>query len=145
MRRDRPPAKQGDAGGADEELPTVVAIAKPDPRLNETHEKCYVHGRKNPVKLGADDPVLLLLMRIRDEAHRRAITHHRKLRSREMTESRLDRIPGVGPTRKANLLFKFKSLAAISEAEIEKLSAVPGISHSLAKQIFDHFRREDIS
>ena len=129
--------------GADEELPTVVAIAKPDPRLNETHEKCYVRGRKNPVSLNAGHPVLLLLMRIRDEAHRRAVAYHRKLRSREMTESRLDRIPGVGPVTKKKLLSYFNNIKSISKAEFDDLSAVPGISGPLARRIYEHFHGED--
>ncbi|MBW2284685.1 MAG: excinuclease ABC subunit UvrC [Deltaproteobacteria bacterium] len=142
LRRDRVSAEQGGAHGSEEELPAVVAIAKPDPRLNETHEKCYVRGRKNPVSLGPDHPVLLLLMRIRDEAHRRAITHHRKLRSREMTESRLDLIPGVGASRKGELLRHFKDMRSITKAGVDDLTAVSGISVPLARRIFEHFRKD---
>jgi len=128
------------AGNDGPDLPAVVAIAKPDAEHNESHEKCYVPGRKNPVPFGRDHPVLLLLMRIRDEAHRRAVTHHRKLRSKEITESRLDQIRGLGQKRKRALLAHFKDLDAVAGAGADELASVPGIDLALARRIAAHFR-----
>jgi excinuclease ABC subunit C len=117
--------------------PDLAAIAKED--YKEEGEKVYIPGRKNPVNLRQDDPVLLLLMRIRDEAHRRAITYHRKLREKAFTASDLDHIPGLGARRKHNLLKHFGSLEGIIGASEEDLAKVPGISPSLAERIKTFF------
>ncbi|MCP4579440.1 MAG: excinuclease ABC subunit UvrC [Deltaproteobacteria bacterium] len=116
-------------------VPEVVSLAKPDEILGEKYDKIYVPGRKNPVRLKPDDPVLFLMMRIRDEAHRRAVTYHRKLRSKKLTRSQLDGIPGVGEQRKKALLKHFKGIDAISKAKVEELCAVPGINRDLALKI----------
>jgi excinuclease ABC subunit C len=121
----------------DENPPDLAAIAKEDHK--EEGEKVYIPGRKNPVNLRQDDPVLLLLMRIRDEAHRRAITYHRKLRKKAFTASELDHIPGLGTKRKHNLLKHFGSLEGIIGAREEDLAKVPGISPSLAERIKTFF------
>ena len=116
-------------------LPEVISLAKPDEILGEKYDKIYVPGRKNPVRLKSDDPVLFLMMRIRDEAHRRAVTYHRKLRSKGLTRSQLDGIPGVGKQRKKSLLKHFKGIDAISKAKVEELCTVPGINRDLALKI----------
>jgi excinuclease ABC subunit C len=116
-----------------ENPPDLVAIAKEDHK--EEGEKVYIPGRKNPVNLLPDHPVLLLLMRIRDEAHRRAITYHRKLRGKAFTSSEMDHIPGLGAKRKQILLNYFGTLEAIFGASQEDLAKVPGISPSLAEKI----------
>ena len=116
-------------------LPEVISLAKPDEILGEKYDKIYVPGRKNPVRLKSDDPVLFLMMRIRDEAHRRAVTYHRKLRQKGLTRSQLDGIPGVGKQRKKSLLKHFKGIDAISKAKVEELCAVPGINRDLALKI----------
>jgi excinuclease ABC subunit C len=121
------------------EVPEVVAIAKPD--VKERHEKIYIADRKNPVSLGAGHPVLLLLMRIRDEAHRRAIAYHRKLRGKSMTRSALDLIPGIGPKRKKLLLEHFGDIRTISNARVEDLTLLPGISRVLAGDILKFLRQ----
>ncbi|MBW1804776.1 MAG: excinuclease ABC subunit UvrC [Deltaproteobacteria bacterium] len=121
------------------ELPELVAIAKADERAPDRADKIYIPGRKNPLSLKKDHPVLFLLMRIRDEAHRRAITYHRRLRDKGLKESRLDRIPGIGPKRKRLLLRHFGDIAAVSRAGVEELALVPGISLSLAKDISSFF------
>lgn len=118
-------------------VPDVVSLAKPDEFLGEVNDKVYVPGRKNPVRLAADHPVLFLMMRVRDEAHRRAVTYHRKLRSRGLTRSILDGIPGVGEKRKKALLKQFKGIDRIAKAKLEELCAVPGINRNLALKIIE--------
>jgi excinuclease ABC subunit C len=117
--------------------PDLVAIAKEDHKGEG--EKVYIPGRKNPLSLSQDHPVLLLLMRIRDEAHRRAITYHRKLREKAFTSSELDHIPGLGAKRKHILLNHFGTLEAILSASEQDLAKVPGISASLAGKIKTFF------
>ncbi len=118
-------------------LPEVVSLAKPDEFLGEVNDKVYVPGRKNPVHLAPDHPVLFLLMRVRDEAHRRAVTYHRKLRSKGVTRSALNDIPGVGEKRKKALLKHFKGIDRIMKAKVEDLCAVPGIHRNLAVKIVE--------
>jgi excinuclease ABC subunit C len=121
------------------EHPEVISIAKADEKKGEKSDKIYVTGRKNPIVLRSDHPVLLLLMHIRDEAHRRAVSYHRKLRNNEMEKSRLDLIPGIGSWKKRQLLKKFGNIDAISMARPEDLAGVQGISKSLAQTIADFF------
>jgi excinuclease ABC subunit C len=122
----------------DIEIPELVAIAKGD----ETGQgdRIFIPGRKNPIPLKGDHPVLLLLMRIRDEAHRRAVTYHRKLRGKKIHASALDGIPGIGDRRKAQLLHKFGDINTLSCASEEELAAVPGISRKLAQGVVNFFR-----
>ena len=117
-------------------LPEVISLAKPDEGLGEQWDKIYIPGRKNPVGLKANHPVLFLMMRIRDEAHRRAVNYHRNLRAKHLTRSNLDDIPGIGKRRKQILLKHFKGLDAIYKATVEDLNQVPGISRDLAIKIF---------
>jgi excinuclease ABC subunit C len=117
--------------------PDLVAIAKAN--QDEVSDKVFILGRKNPVLLRQDHPVLHLLMRIRDEVHRRAISYHRKLRGRDLTASVLDRIPGIGLKKKRSLLNYFGSLDAVAGATVEDLLKVPGITQALAKSIADFF------
>jgi len=117
--------------------PDLVAIAKAN--QDEVSDKVFILGRKNPVLLRQDHPVLHLLMRIRDEVHRRAISYHRKLRGRDLTASVLDRIPGIGLEKKRSLLNYFGSLDAVAGAMVEDLLKVPGITQALAKSIADFF------
>jgi excinuclease ABC subunit C len=118
----------------------VVSIAKPDAARQERHDKIFVPGRKNPLSLKGDDPVLLLMMRIRDEAHRRAISYHRGLSGKRMQASDLDGIPGVGRKRRAILLKHFRDMEAISEAGLEDLLSVKGITRPVALSIVNFFR-----
>jgi excinuclease ABC subunit C len=117
--------------------PDLVAIAKAN--QDEESDKVFIPGRKNPIPLRQDHPVLHLLMRIRDEVHRRAISYHRKLRDRDLTASALDRIPGIGPKKKQALLNHFISLDAVAGATVEELLKVPGIPPALAERIADFF------
>lgn len=89
------------------------------------------------VELPLHSPGLLLLRRLRDEAHRFALSFHRKVRSKRMTGSALEEIPGVGPRRKRMLLRTFGSLEGIRRASVEELAAVPTMTHRLAEQIRD--------
>ena len=118
----------------------LVAIAK---EKAEEGEKLFRPGRKNPVPLPAHSPVLLYLMRIRDEAHRFGITFHRRLRGREQLQSRLDAIEGIGPKRKQQLLRTLGSLRRVAEADLDTLAAVPGIGPELARQIHTSLHGED--
>ena len=118
----------------------LVAIAK---EKAEEGEKLFRPGRKNPVLLPAHSPVLLYLMRIRDEAHRFGITFHRRLRGREQLQSRLDAIEGIGPKRKQQLLRTLGSLRRVAEADLDTLAAVPGIGPELARQIHTSLHGED--
>jgi excinuclease ABC subunit C len=114
-----------------------IGIAKEKDREGE---KLYKPGRKNPILLQAHNPVLLYLMRIRDESHRFGVTFHRKLRNKTTLASTLDQIPGIGPDRKKRLLKQLGSVNRIRSAEIEELSSVPGIGPELAVAIHDYFR-----
>lgn len=117
--------------------PDLAAIAKAN--QGEEADKVFIPGRKNPVPLRKDHPVLHLLMRIRDEVHRRAISYHRKLRKKDLTASALDRIPGIGPKKKQALLNYFISLDAVAGATVEELQKVPGIPPRLAERIAGFF------
>lgn len=98
-------------------------------------EKVFIPGRKNSLSLSRHSQSLLLLMKIRDEAHRFGITFHRNWRGRDALRSRLDAIPGVGPARKQALLTAFGSLQRLASATPEELTAIPGISFALACSI----------
>ena len=107
---------------------TVVSLAK---RIEEV----FIPGRADSLVLPHDTPELQLLQRLRDEAHRFAITHHRQRRDRVMTASILDGLPGVGPARKRALLTHFGSPDAVLEATREELESVPGIPGKLAREL----------
>jgi excinuclease ABC subunit C len=121
-------------------IPEVVSIAKAHEGEAEKRDKVFLVGRKNPLKLNADHPVLLLMMRIRDEAHRRAVGYHRKLSRNKLRESELDHIPGVGARRKQLLFKHFKDLDSMARASVDELAGVPGISQSLAERILRFLR-----
>jgi excinuclease ABC subunit C len=85
--------------------------------------------------LPPNSPGLHLVMRIRDEAHRFAVTYHRNRRDKAMTKSALDALEGVGPVRKKRLLVAFGSVAAIKRASIDEIAAVKGMSPTLASNV----------
>jgi excinuclease ABC subunit C len=114
-----------------------VERAPRSPELMRSPERVFLPGRKNPVVLRRNSNALFLLQRVRDEAHRFAITYHRQLRRRERLRSLLDSIPGVGPTRRQRLLRHFGSVRRVCEASVEDLAQVPGISPALAVHIKD--------
>jgi excinuclease ABC subunit C len=112
----------------------VISLAK---RIEEV----FVPGRREPIVLPHDTPELQLLQRVRDEAHRFAITHHRTRRDRAMTTSILDDLPGIGPARKRTLLTHFGSPEAVLAATREQLEAVPGLPGKTAREIWAHLHR----
>jgi excinuclease ABC subunit C len=105
--------------------------------LAKEREELFLPGAVEPIVLPATSPALYLVQRLRDEAHRFAITYHRSLRGRRQTRSALDELTGVGPKRKRALLRAFGSLRRIRDAPVEEIAAVPGIGHALAAQIVE--------
>jgi excinuclease ABC subunit C len=101
-------------------------------------EEVWVPGSKDPLILPRSSEGLYLLQRIRDEAHRFAITFHRSRRSKVMLESILDEIPQLGSARRASLLERFGSVAAIRKATVEEIAATPGIGSKIASIIEAH-------
>jgi excinuclease ABC subunit C len=113
----------------------IIGIAKKDENRGETRDKIFKAGRANPLNFGKDEDLLLFLQRIRDEAHRFAISFHRKRRKKISLQSALDTIPGVGHKRKAALLRHFKSVENIRAADPAEIGALPGFNHSVAESI----------
>ena len=113
----------------------VVAIAKKNTENEETEDKIFKPNRANPINFGKDMDLLLFLQRIRDEAHRFAITFHRQKRGKSALGSELDRITGIGKKRKAALLKHFGSIKNIRAAAPDELAALPGINEKLANVI----------
>ena len=116
---------------------TVISLAK---RIEEV----FIPGREAPLLLAHDTPELQLLQRVRDEAHRFAITHHRIRRDRAMTASVLDDLPGVGPARKRALLAHFGSPDAILAASREELESVPGLPGKLAREMYRELHKTGV-
>ncbi|MDP9112046.1 MAG: helix-hairpin-helix domain-containing protein, partial [Candidatus Eremiobacteraeota bacterium] len=103
--------------------------------LAKEHEWLYIPGQPEPIVLPPNSAALHLVMRIRDEAHRFAITYHRQRRAKAMTQSALDALAGVGPVRKKRLLTAFGSLSALKRASVDEIAAVKGMTPALASQI----------
>jgi len=125
--------------GIAEEL-AVVSIAK-GPDRNAGREKFFMEGR-DMFQLPENDPVLHYLQRLRDEAHRFAIGAHRTRRSKEISKSPLDDIPGIGAKRKKAILHHFGSAEAVSTAGVKDLQQVPGISKAVAEAIYSYFQQK---
>jgi excinuclease ABC subunit C len=123
------------------EVRDELGLIMPFIALAERREELYLEGSSEPVVLPLDSPGLLLLRRIRDEAHRFALTYHRNLRGKAARTSILDEIPGVGPKRKKDLIKHFGSVKRIREASLEELQQVPGISAKLAGEIYQHMQK----
>ena len=125
----------------------VAGIAKSRVKANvrgraveRSEERFFIPGRKNPVLLKRGSAALFLLERLRDEAHRFAITHHRKVRSRAQVKSSLADIPGIGPKRQRALLKYFGSLNKIKAATLAELQDMPGLPESVAERVYRHYR-----
>ena len=103
--------------------------------LAERLEEIWLPDCDTPILLDHHTPALHLIQRIRDEAHRFAITHHRSLRGKAAIHSSLEDIPGIGPKRRKALLTKLGSLKAIKEATEEQLLAVPGMNKAAAQAV----------
>ncbi|WP_376797310.1 excinuclease ABC subunit UvrC [Thermogemmatispora sp.] len=121
----------------------VIGLAKEEGSHSRlpTAEEIYLPGASEPLRLPRSSQGLYLLQRIRDEAHRFGITYHRKLRSQRTFKSQLDEIPGIGPRRKQALLKHFGSLQAISQASIEELAAVEGMTRAAAEKVKEYIGR----
>ena len=109
--------------------------------LAERLEEIYLPGRESSILLDKRDPALHLIQRVRDEAHRFAITHHRGLRNNTMHQSVLEDIPGIGPARRRALIAHFKSVKKIAEADVAALSQVPGMTEKTAQAVYDALHR----
>ena len=123
------------------EIP-VVGLAKArttgefsEQEVTQTEERFFLPGRQNPVIFARNEDALHILVSLRDESHRFAISYHRKIRESTFFESELDSIEGLGEKRKDILLKKFDSIDAIREAEVEAIAALPGFNKKVAERI----------
>jgi len=110
--------------------------------ISRSDERVFRPGRKNPVTLRQSSAPLLLLARIRDEAHRFAVTYHKAVRSKILTGSALDQVPGIGAKRKKALLKHFGSLKGVQGATLEELMAAPGMTERAARALWEHLQGE---
>ncbi|HRC73792.1 MAG TPA: excinuclease ABC subunit UvrC [Candidatus Competibacter sp.] len=120
---------------------TVIGVAKGAERKPGL-ETLYLFDENRPIILSADSAALHLVQQIRDEAHRFAITGHRRRRAKARTTSALDSIPGIGPKRRQALLKQFGGLKQLSRAGIEDIAQVDGVNAELAQRIYDAFHGE---
>jgi excinuclease ABC subunit C len=118
-----------------EALAEAGRLQIPIAALAKEREELFVPNRPDPIVLPRTAQGLYLVQRIRDEAHRFAVTYHQKVRSRRAIRSILDDIAGVGPAKKRALLRKFGSVRAMQEAPVEELAAVGGVGAALAERI----------
>jgi len=117
--------------GLEEDL-NVISLAK-------KREEIFLPGESDPIGADAEHPGVQLLRRLRDEAHRFAVTFHRKKRTQRMQRSHLDQIPGLGHHRQKQLIAKFHSVDYVRQATLEQIAETPGIGAKLAQQIYTHF------
>jgi excinuclease ABC subunit C len=123
-------------------VPLLIGIAKGPDRV-PGKEQLFLYGQDAPIMVPPNSPALLLIQQIRDEAHRFAITGHRKRRAKSRRESGLEQIAGIGPKRRQRLLKQFGGLQALSEAGVEDIARVDGISQILAQQIYQTFHEQE--
>jgi excinuclease ABC subunit C len=126
---------RGQVSAAKEVLDELGLHDLPLAGLAKEREELFLPGATAPIVLPATSPALYLVQRLRDEAHRFAITYHRNLRARRSVRSGFDDLPGVGPKRKRELLKVFGSIKRVRDAPVEQIAAVPGIGASLAARI----------
>ncbi len=110
--------------------------------LAKKNEEIFYPGRGEPVRLMRRDEGLMLLQRLRDEAHRFAITYNRQRREKKVTRSLLDDIAGIGAKRKKALLQQFGSVARLKQATLDDITAVPGMNRTAAQQVYDRLHQE---
>ena len=120
-----------------EDLP-IVGVAKGPHHGREGREVFHLPGGRE-ITFPVNAPLLFYLQRLRDEAHRFAIGTHRAKRAKNLTTSTLDEVPGIGPTRKRQLLMHFGTAKAVKGAALDDLERAPGISKAMARQIHDYF------
>ena len=126
---------------AQAELMSLGLSHLPVAGLAKQYEEIYRGESNIPLRLPRNSEALRILQRLRDEAHRFAITYHRKLRNRRIRESLLDEIPGIGQTRKAALLTHFGSVKRLSKASTADIAAVPGFGKEMAELIHSELAR----
>ncbi len=158
--RDRPVAERGRFAyepnlllidGGKGQLSAVTAVLDrlglageiPVASLAKRLEEVYVPGQREPIRLERTSEALYLLQRIRDEAHRFAISYHRKRRGKRMTASALDGVPGLGPTRRNRLLRELGSVKAIRAGSREDLMALSWLPDAVADALYDHLHGPD--
>ncbi len=112
-----------------------LANSVPVAGLAKENEELYLPGRRDPVILPRKSQALFLIQRVRDEAHRFALAHHRVQRKRRSLTSQLDAVPGIGPARRKALIQTFGDIERIRQANVEDLAAIPGISTELAQRV----------
>ena len=110
--------------------------------LAKRFEELYVPGRSDPIVLARRSQALYLVQRIRDEAHRFAITYHRNVRGKRALASVFDEVAGIGPARKRALLKRFGSVRRIREASVEEVAATPGVGREVAERLKARLARE---
>lgn len=119
----------------------VLGIAKKDPKKGELQDKIFLPERANPVIFGKDTDLLLFLQRVRDESHRFAISFHRQKHRAMAIQSELDKIPGIGKTRKQLLLKHFGSVNKIRTAAVSEIAAIPGITITIAEALLEGLKK----
>ncbi len=113
----------------------IIGLAKKDPEKGEADDKIYLPGRSNPVNINQGKKALFLLQRLRNEAHRFAITFQRKRRSKRGSASILDTVPGIGNKRKKVLLKTYKGITRMKKADTDELAALPGMTRQAAEAL----------
>lgn len=126
---------KGQLSSARAELESLGFADQPIISLAKRLEEVYVPDQSDPITIPKSSPALLLLKRIRDEAHRFAITYNRKVRAKRTITTALDNIPGVGPSKRTALLLEFGSVERIKQASVEDLTRLKGIGKQLAEKI----------
>ena len=124
-----------------ENQPPIMGMAKGPARSSAQIQERFIFANKS-FELEANNPLLYYLQRLRDEAHRFAITQHRQRRKKTILHNPLDDIVGIGATHKKNLLARFGSAKAVARTSARELSLVEGIGHKKAKRIYDHFHSD---
>ncbi len=114
---------------------SLAGIAKKDKKKGEVRDKIYLPNRANPVNTIQSEPALFLLQRLRDEAHRSAITFQKKRRTTRSKTSVLDTVQGIGKKRKETLLKAYKGLSRMKKASVDELASLPGIPRSVAEHL----------
>jgi excinuclease ABC subunit C len=133
---------KGQLGAAVEALAEAGVDSVPAAGLAKEREELFLPGQPEPIILPATSQGLYLVQRIRDEAHRFAITYHRNLRAKSSISSQLDEIPGIGPRRKKDLIKRFGSVKGIRQAPLKDIAAVPGFSTKLAELLKEYLPEE---
>lgn len=113
--------------------------------LAKSFEEVYLPGQKDPIRLPRQSEALYLLQRIRDESHRFAITYHRSLRTKRMTASILDSVPGIGPSRKKRLLKEFSTIKALKQASLEEVLSLSWLPNDTGEALYKALHEKNSS